>query len=133
MNVLAVARGHLGIWQQGNVANGFIIAVNANNQTMVMSIWAPAVWNTQFRNMKYCGLVTSWYKENYSKKTIWQLYSRSPVLLFSLKLLILLPRIGWVKFDTMDKVLHIDDYNKSFSLVILCMLLTRTWSYLCES
>ena len=48
----------------------FIIAVNANNQTMVMSIWAPGVWNTQFLNMKYCGLVTSWYKENYSKKTI---------------------------------------------------------------
>ena len=86
MNVLAVARGHLGIWQQGNVANGFIIAVNANNQTMVMSIfiiavnannqtmvmsiWAPGVWNTQFLNMKYCGLVTSWYKEDYSKKTI---------------------------------------------------------------
>ena len=73
MNVLAVARGHLGIWQQGNVANGFIIAVNANNQTMVMSIWGPGVWNTQFQNMKYCGLVTSWYyKVNYSKKTIQQ-------------------------------------------------------------
>ena len=90
--------------------------------------------------MKYCGLVTSWhYKVNYSKKTIQQWNFQvifkiaSELLFFSLKLLILLSRISWIEFDTMDKVWHIDDYNRSFSLVILCMLLTRTWPKLCES
>ena len=54
----------------GTILFYFIIAVNANNQTMVLSIWGPSVWNTQFRNVKYSGLVTSWCKENHPKKTM---------------------------------------------------------------